>query len=309
MAKDVDLSSREWLDLVFEGKNKDEQRNHCYGQNGAYERRSDSARRHNKSVLYTIIGVVICALLAYGYSAVNKYMTERRLEEERAKQEALARQLEEQMEEEEVQEEIEIPEEKEQVVEEEIQNSQKVTELNIVADELVKEPPKTVDAQKEDERNIGAVDEDKGTDDITKDVVKVDQTVVEVKEPPKEEKKEEPKPEPKPEKEEVFTSAAHMPSYPGGDAALMKYLNDHLRYPQSAADNNIQGKVIVQFVVEKNGKIGEVKVARSVDKDLDREAVRVCKSLPAFSPGRNAVGDPVRVWYTLPVTFKLQGVN
>ena len=109
--------------------------------------------------------------------------------------------------------------------------------------------------------------------------------------------------------EEVFTSAVHMPSYPGGDAALMKYLNDHLRYPQSAADNNIQGKVIVQFVVEKNGKIGEVKVARSVDKDLDREAVRVCKSLPAFSPGRNAVGDPVRVWYTLPVTFKLQGVN
>ena len=117
------------------------------------------------------------------------------------------------------------------------------------------------------------------------------------------------KEEPKPEKEEVFSSAAHMPSYPGGDAALMKYLSDHLRYPETAASNNIQGKVIVQFVVTKTGKIGEVKVARSVDKDLDREAVRVCKSLPAFSPGRNAVGDPVNVWYTLPVTFKLQGVN
>ena len=308
MAKDVDLSSKEWLDLIFEGKNKDF---------GAYELRSDSPRRHNKSVIYTLIGIAIVALLAFGYTSLNKYLTERRLEQERLEQEALAKQMEQEMEEEEIQQEIEIPEEKEQVLEEEIQNSQKVTEMNIVDDSEVKEPPKTIESQKEDERQVGAVDEDKGTDNITLDTKKEEQVVVkeivEIKEPPKEEKPE-PKPEPKkeepkPQADEVFQSAAHMPSYPGGDAALMKYLSDHLRYPQAAADNNIQGKVIVQFVVEKNGKIGEVKVARSVDKDLDREAVRVCKSLPAFSPGRNAVGDPVRVWYTLPVTFKLQGVN
>ena len=306
MAKDVDLSSKEWLDLVFEGKNK---------EFGAYELRSDSPRRHNKSVLYTLIGIAICALLAYGWAAYNKWSTERRLEQERLEQEALAKQMEQEMEEEEVQQEIEIPEEKEQVLEEEIQNSQKVTEMAIVPDDQVKEPPKTIDAQKEDERQVGAVNEDRGTDDITKPTEQTHQEVVQtIVEPPKEEKKEEPKPEPKkeepkPEKEEVFSSAAHMPSYPGGDAALMKYLSDHLRYPETAASNNIQGKVIVQFVVTKTGKIGEVKVARSVDKDLDREAVRVCKSLPAFSPGRNAVGDPVNVWYTLPVTFKLQDVN
>ena len=306
MAKDVDLSSKEWLDLVFEGKNK---------EFGAYELRSDSPRRHNKSVLYTLIGIAICALLAYGWAAYNKWSTERRLEQERLEQEALAKQMEQEMEEEEVQQEIEIPEEKEQILEEEIQNSQKVTEMAIVPDDQVKEPPKTIDAQKEDERQVGAVNEDRGTDDITKPTEQTHQEVVQtIVEPPKEEKKEEPKPEhkkeePKPEKEEVFSSAAHMPSYPGGDAALMKYLSDHLRYPETAASNNIQGKVIVQFVVTKTGKIGEVKVARSVDKDLDREAVRVCKSLPAFSPGRNAVGDPVNVWYTLPVTFKLQGVN
>ena len=306
MAKDVDISSKEWLDLVFEGKNK---------EFGAYELRSDSPRRHNKSVLYTLIGIAICALLAYGWAAYNKWSTERRLEQERLEQEALAKQMEQEMEEEEVQQEIEIPEEKEQILEEEIQNSQKVTEMAIVPDDQVKEPPKTIDAQKEDERQVGAVNEDRGTDDITKPTEQTHQEVVQtIVEPPKEEKKEEPKPEPKkeepkPEKEEVFSSAAHMPSYPGGDAALMKYLSDHLRYPETAASNNIQGKVIVQFVVTKTGKIGEVKVARSVDKDLDREAVRVCKSLPAFSPGRNAVGDPVNVWYTLPVTFKLQGVN
>lgn len=88
----------------------------------------------------------------------------------------------------------------------------------------------------------------------------------------------------------------------------MKYLSSHIQYPTMAAENNVQGKVVVQFVVTKTGKVGEVKVVRSVDKDLDREAVRVCKSLPNFVPGRQN-GQPVSVWYTLPVTFKLQGAN
>lgn len=116
-------------------------------------------------------------------------------------------------------------------------------------------------------------------------------------------------PSTKTEKGDVFASAAHMPSFPGGDAALMKYISNNIIYPISAHDNNIEGKVIVQFVVTKTGKIGEVKVVRSVDKDLDNEAIRVCKLLPAFSPGRNAAGDPVNVWYTLPITFKLQGTK
>ena len=75
-----------------------------------------------------------------------------------------------------------------------------------------------------------------------------------------------------------------------------------------AAENNVQGKVIVQFVVDKTGKVGEVKVVRNVDKDLDNEAIRVCKALPKFTPGRQN-GRPVSVWYTLPIQFKLQGTN
>ena len=105
--------------------------------------------------------------------------------------------------------------------------------------------------------------------------------------------------------DEVFHSAATMPRFPGGNDGLMKYLSTHIRYPKAAQDNNIQGKVVIQFVVEKDGSIGEVEVARSVDPVLDQEAVRVCKSLPKFFPGENAAGEPVRVWYTLPVTFKL----
>ena len=75
-----------------------------------------------------------------------------------------------------------------------------------------------------------------------------------------------------------------------------------------AMENNVQGRVVVQFVVTKTGKIGEVKVVRSVDRDLDKEAVRVCKTLPDFIPGKMN-GQAVNVWYTLPVSFKLQGVN
>ena len=108
---------------------------------------------------------------------------------------------------------------------------------------------------------------------------------------------------PKRNENEIFKSVEQMPLFPGGDAALMKYIDSHIQYPPEAA-NNIQVRVILQFVVDKTGEIGEVKVVRSVDKDLDKEAVRLIKTLPKFIPGRQN-GQAVAVWYTLPVTFKL----
>ena len=105
-------------------------------------------------------------------------------------------------------------------------------------------------------------------------------------------------------KDEIFESVEQMPQFPGGEAALMKYIDSHIQYPPMAAKNNIQGRVVAQFVVDKTGKIGEVKVVRSVDKDLDKEAVRLIKTLPKFTPGRQN-GQTVAVWYTLPITFKL----
>ena len=109
---------------------------------------------------------------------------------------------------------------------------------------------------------------------------------------------------PKRDENEILKSVEQMPQFPGGDAALIKYLDSHIQYPPEAAKNNIQGRVILQFVVDKTGEIGEVKVVRSVDKDLDKEAVRLIKTLPKFIPGRQN-GQAVAVWYTLPVTFKL----
>ena len=289
MGKDVDLSSREWCDLVFEGKNKDF---------GAYEMRTTSTKRHNKAVLYTIIGAILVVAAAVSIAKVQEYLAERRLAEE-LQQEEVAIDMEQNEEpEEEEQQKLEQP--KPEVLPEEVLNTVKVTELRIVEDEKVRaeDEIKTQDELKETTTAFGQKDNDKGTEDRNVTRTLKDEVVVEKKVEVKEEKK----------PEEIFRSVEQPPAFPGGDAALMKYLSSHIQYPTMAQENNIQGKVVVQFVVEKDGHVGDVKVVRSVDKDLDREAVRVCKSLPKFTPGRQN-GQAVRVWYTLPVNFKLQGTN
>ncbi len=106
--------------------------------------------------------------------------------------------------------------------------------------------------------------------------------------------------------EDVYESVEQMPQFPGGEAEMMKYLAQNIQYPVNAARNNVEGRVVLQFVVEKDGRIGEVKIARSVDPELDAEALRVVKSMPNFIPGRQH-GKPVAVWYTIPISFKLQG--
>ena len=105
--------------------------------------------------------------------------------------------------------------------------------------------------------------------------------------------------------EVVFVDYEQQPQFPGGETALLKYLQENIKYPPKALKDSIQGRVVVQFVVDKAGKVGEVKVVRSVNKELDDEAVRIVKTLPKFYPGRQN-GQAVSVWYTLPVTFKLQ---
>ena len=290
MAKEVDLSSREWCDLVFEGKNKDF---------GAYVIRTESNKRHNLAVLWTVLGAIVLGGLIYGIVGLNNYLEEqRRLAGEQDQSEVLIDMTQDAEEPEPEQQRIE-PEKP--ILKEEVLQSVKVTELAIVEDEKVKKEDeiKTIDELKETEQAFGQKDNKEGTEDRNVTKTLKNEVVVE---------KVEPKPVQKDEPEKVFTSVEQMPQFPGGDAALMKYLSSHIQYPAMAAENNVQGKVILQFVVEKDGRVGEVKVARSVDKDLDKEAVRVVKSLPKFTPGRQN-GQAVRVWYTLPVQFKLQGTN
>lgn len=116
-------------------------------------------------------------------------------------------------------------------------------------------------------------------------------------------------PAPKEEEEEVtneiFTVVEDMPAFPGGETALLQYISKSVKYPVIAQENGIQGRVIVSFVIERDGHVADATVVRGVDPSLDKEALRVVKSMPKWTPGKQR-GKPVRVKYTLPVTFRLQ---
>lgn len=281
MAKDVDLSSKEWRDLIFEGKNK---------EFGAYEMRKNSDARHNKAMIVVVIIMALAFALPF---LVNTMLPKAEANIDEEIEQAMVNIETDAAEEEEPEEDIErIEEQKPEVLPEEVLNTVKVTELAIVDDDQVKaeDEIKTQEELQQTETAFGQTDFDKGTDDLNVVREYKDELVVE-------EKKE----------EKVFTAVEQMPQFPGGEGELMKYISSNIKYPTMAMENNIQGRVVVQFVVTKTGKIGEVKVVRSKDPDLDKEAVRVVKSLPNFIPGKMN-GQAVNVWYTLPIIFKLQGI-
>jgi protein TonB len=105
--------------------------------------------------------------------------------------------------------------------------------------------------------------------------------------------------------EEVFFVVEDMPQFPGGDLGLKKWIAQNVKYPAIARENDIQGKVFVRFVVTSSGKVDKVQIVRGVDPLLDAEAIRVVNELPRWKPGMQR-GQPVSVWYTVPINFKLQ---
>ena len=104
---------------------------------------------------------------------------------------------------------------------------------------------------------------------------------------------------------EPFVVVEEMPMFPGGEPALLAYIAEHTQYPEVAKENNIQGKVIVRFCVTSKGGVDKVSILKSVDPELDAEAIRVVQSLPAFKPGKQG-GKPVPVWYMVPINFTLK---
>ena len=111
------------------------------------------------------------------------------------------------------------------------------------------------------------------------------------------------------QREEIFGMIREqMPYFRGGESALMEYLASHIKYPPEAVKDSIQGRVVVQLLIERNGEVSEVKVVHSVHELLDNEAIRVCKSLPRFFPGSVGV-KTAAMWLTLPVVFKLSEEN
>ena len=286
--KNVDLTSQEWRDLVFADKNKDF---------GAYELRRQSDKRHNMAVLFTVVGLIVVFILILAYSKYSDFRAEQEqlaLQEQREKMAAaeLLQQEEEEPEPEpeEVEEqkmEMEIPE-----IPEEVLATVQVTQIAIVDADKVQNEVMDMEEQKEDNTARGVVNQE-GSDDVDKFEAVKEQVIVK-----------EPEPE-KPKEEEIFVAVEQPAEFPGGQAALMKWLSQNIRYPEAAQQNDIQGRVVVKFVVEKDGSVGHAEIARGVDKDLDREALRVVNKMPKWQPGKNN-GVAVRSYFNLPVTFRLQ---
>lgn len=282
MAKDVDLTSKEWRDIVFEGKNK---------EFGAYVLRQTSPARHTKAIVWVLAAVaVILALLILSVNDVFK-----RAEEEQivtaTEQEMTtfdAEEFEEEIQEEEI---FELPEPEEIIAPEEVANSQQVTDLLIVQDEEIEEDKQVKNQEdiRENEAQLGTVDITEGVNDLNKIEVK-EQVIA----------------EPVVDDEPLSIALVEQkPSFPGGEAAMYTWLGNNIVYPPAASEEGAQGRVVVEFVVGKDGSITNVRVVRPRHPALDREAVRVVSAMPTWVPGRNN-GQPVKVTYTLPVTFKLQ---
>lgn len=272
----IDLISNEWADLVFEGRNQ------AYG---AYRLRKSTSKRN----LWSLLIVLIAAVVIFSAIAIKNVIqanqkvaitTEVELSKIETKKQAKV--------EKKAPVKIEPPKPVEKV-----KSSIKFTAPVIKNDEDVKpeEEMKNQDELQKTKTTIGAFNV-VGNDEVGGEVLKAKEEIAQP-EPPKE------------EENKVFDVVEENPSFPGGQAALMQWLNENIKYPVIAAENGIQGRVIVQFVVSKTGSISDVRVVRGVDPSLDKEAVRVVSNMPNWTPGRQN-GTTVNVRFTLPVTFRLQ---
>ena len=271
MAK-IDLTSSEWCQLIFEGKNQ------AYG---AYKMRANSTKRHNLAMfavlVIALIGFTIPTLLKLATPKQKEVMTEvttlSKLEEPEIKQEEMKRV-----------EPVAPPPPA-------LKSSIKFTAPVIKKDEEVHEDNEIKSQEELTSTKVAiSIADVKGNDEENgADIADLKQVVTQA--------------EPEPEK--VFDMVEQMPAFPGGMQELMVYLGKNIKYPTIAQENGTQGRVIIQFVVERDGTISDVRVARGVDPYLDKEAVRVVKSMPKWIPGKQN-GKAVRVKFTVPVMFRLQ---
>lgn len=277
MAK-IDLISRDWTEMVFEGRNK---------EYGAYRLRKNAGKRN----LYSLITIFIAALAIWGGISLVKFV-ESRTKSVAQTSVAEISALNQPKKKAEVKQQKKVQLEQPEKVVERVKSSVKFTAPVIKKDDEVKpeDELKTQDELMNTKTAIGALDV-KGNDDANGEVLKIKEAVAQ--------------PEPKPEVEKVFDVVEQMPSFPGGPSALMEWLSNNVKYPVVAQENGVQGRVVVSFVVERDGSITDVKVVRGVDPSLDKEASRVVRAMPRWIPGKQN-GSAVRVKYNVPVAFRLQ---
>ena len=277
----IDLISNEWSDMMFEHRNK---------EYGAYVLRRQTGRRNVISMIAVLLLFAAVMVFMIAKNAYEAYQKEHAVMDQVTELSALTQQKKKEAKVE--RKEIPVKQEQQQVVEK-VKSSVKFTAPVIKKDDEVKpeDELKSQDEIMNSKVAVGALNV-VGNDE-NGEVLKAKEVIA--TEPVK----------PKEEENKVFDVVEQMPSYPGGMGALMQYLSSNIKYPVIAEENGIQGRVICTFVVERDGSITDVRIAKSVDPSLDKEAMRVVSKMPKWIPGKQN-GSAVRVKYTLPVTFRLQ---
>lgn len=264
MVVDNDIFSDEWCDVVFDGKNK------VYG---AYELRRKSSKRHFWAFLIAIFIFILACLSPEIMRHIIPQQKETNLKVTTFS-------------------DIKIEKPKEDILKEippppPVRNTIKFTPPVIKPDEAVndEDQPKMQKEIVEQKAAIGTTDFNKGTDDITAPIAKENAKIVEDDDKP-------------------FMIAEKMPQFPGGDVEMMKFIRDNLKYPPKAQEAGVMGKVVVNFVVGRDGKITQIKVVRGIGSGCDEEAIRVLQKMPPWTPGEMG-GKAVPVYFTFPITFRL----
>ena len=276
----IDLIDNRWADLMFENRNK---------EYGAYVLRRQTTARNIKSIIIVLILFALVMVYMVAKNAYDDYQKAHMAQTQVTELTA----LQEQKKEAKVERKEVIKQEKVEQVVEKVKSSIKFTAPVIKKDDEVR-PEDEMKSQDEIMNSKVAVGfANVIGNDESGEVLKAKEALV--TEPVK----------PKEEENKVFDVVEQMPSFPGGMAALMAYLQKSIKYPPVAEENGIQGRVVCTFVVERDGSVTDVRVAKSVDPSLDKEAVRVVSAMPKWIPGKQN-GSAVRVKYTLPVTFRLQ---
>ena len=276
----IDLIDNRWSDIMFENRNK---------EYGAYVLRRQTTARNIKSIIAVLIIFALVMVYMVAKNAYDDYQKAHMAQTQVTELTA----LQEQKKEAKVERKEIVKQEKVEQVVEKVKSSIKFTAPVIKKDDEVR-PEDEMKSQDEIMNSKVAVGfANVVGNDESGEVLKAKEVLV--TEPVK----------PKEEENKVFDVVEQMPSFPGGMAALMAYLQKSIKYPPVAEENGIQGRVVCTFVVERDGSVTDVRVAKSVDPSLDKEAVRVVSAMPRWIPGKQN-GQSVRVKYTLPVTFRLQ---
>lgn len=271
MSKKVNIYSQDWCDLVFEDKNK---------EYGAYLLRKYSSKRHLRALL---IAVIFFTLAVSSPVILKKILPEKK--EKMVEVTSLA----------DVKMDKEKPKDENQIKDETpppaLKSSIKFTPPVIKPDDQVndEDEPKTQEQLTQTNMAISVADV-KGTDEENGvDIATLNQNQSISEE----------------ETQKPFTVVEQMPEFPGGDEDRVKYLHDNVKYPQTAREVGISGTVYVTFVVNRSGKISDVRILRGIGGGCDEEAVRVVKNMPSWKPGKQN-GEAVPVQYNLPIKFTLQ---